>query len=59
MTNNSIKEHTVDTASPIQHGKWLRFRSTFGPSAAVITAAAKGDNGISQSTIFWVVSDMF
>ena len=48
--NSTTYAQTIATASPNQHGKWLVSRSTFGPNAAVTTAATSGATGISHMT---------
>ena len=43
--------HTIATASPNQHGKWLWCLSALGPNKAVTTAATSGATGINHKTI--------
>jgi hypothetical protein len=58
IENSSTIEHTAETASANQHGRWLRCRSILGPNTAVNTAAASGASGISQRTSFCADSGM-
>ena len=51
IENSSTQAHTIATASPNQHGKWLLLRNSFGPNSAVTTAAISGASGISHRTI--------